>query len=155
MARRKRSDSLDTAKKIAAKAFDEILPPDHIVLDDGDRVFFRNVISEFAKSEWTDHQLEIAGMLARTMADLDREQRTLRNEGFIAVRENGTTVENPRSRVVKSLTGDILSLRRSLSLHARAKGGESRDVAKRRGQKKVIEKGVCVDDDLIARPTVN
>jgi len=55
-------------------------------------------------------------MLARTMADLNREQQELRKEGYISVRANGTTVENPRLRVQKSLSGDVLAMRRSLSL---------------------------------------
>ena len=84
------------------------------------------------------------------MADLEREQRMLRAEGFIAVRENGTSVENPRSRVVKSLTGDILSLRRSLSLHARARGGEAEKIGPRRAIAKAIEADNVLTDDLLA-----
>lgn len=137
---------------IKAYFMDITLPP-HIDLDKEDMVFFNNVIAEFAKAEWTDHQLEIAAMLARVMADLDREQRALRKEGYIAVRENGTTVENPRSRVTKSLTGDILSLRRSLSLHARARGGNARDIGKRRDIAKGLENEMGgVDMSLIATP---
>jgi hypothetical protein len=48
--------------------------------------------------------------------------------------------------------GTILSMRRSLSLHARAQGGETRDIGKRRGQTKEIESGNPLNDDLIARP---
>jgi hypothetical protein len=44
------------------------------------------VIAEFAKSEWTAHQLEIAAMLARTMADLNREQMALRTRARKAAR---------------------------------------------------------------------
>ena len=114
-------------------------------------VFFDSVISEFAKSEWTTHQLEIACVLARTIAELNKEQKRLREEGTIAVRENGTTVENPRMRVVKSLTGDILSLRRSLALHARARTGDNRLAAKEK--KEAINYQSKGDlDDLIARP---
>jgi hypothetical protein len=131
------------------------MPPAHITMDECDWPFWRNVVAEFAKAEWTDHQLELAAMLARTMADLAREQKTLRIEGFISVRENGTSVENPRARAVKSLTGDILSLRRSLALHARARSGDSRNDANRREAAKTIETGADVDDDLIARPTAH
>ena len=112
---------------------------------------FANVIEEFARSDWTAHQLEIAAMLARTMNDINREQQELRIEGYISVRQNGTTVENPRQRVVKSLTGDLLSLRRSLSLHARARG-EARDIAKRSTIAKEIESDNPLEDDLLARP---
>jgi len=149
--RKQRIDSNAAAVKIMQGSVRHIAPPSHVPLDDCDWPFFENVIGEFARSEWTEHQLEIAAMLARTLASLEQEQRTLRIEGFIAVRENGTTVENPRARAVKSLTGDILSLRRSLSLHARAKSGEARDVAKRQAQASEIE--TALDDDLLARPT--
>jgi len=97
------------------------------------------------------HQLEIAAMIARTMNDINREHQELRKEGYISVRQNGTTVENRRQRVVKSLTGDLLSLRRSSSLHARARG-EARDVAKRSAIAKEIEGDNPLDDELLARP---
>lgn len=150
MTRKQRVDSNAAAVKIMQGSTRQIQPPSHVPLEDMDWPFFENVIEEFARSEWTEHQVELAAMLARTMAQLEEEQRTLRKEGYIAVRENGTTVENPRARAVKSLTGDILSFRRSLSLHARAKQGEARDVAKRQSQAKAIE--ADLGDELIARP---
>lgn len=153
MARKQRVDSNAAAVQIMQGSTRQIQPPSHVPLDDMDWPFFENVIEEFARSEWTEHQIELAAMLARTMAQLEQEQRTLRTEGYIAVRENGTTVENPRARAVKSLTGDILSFRRSLSLHARAKQGEARDVAKRQAQAKAIEADLG-GDDLLATPTM-
>ncbi len=150
MARKQRADSVSAAVQAATAT--PIHPPSHVPLSDEDKPFFANVIEEFARSEWTAHQLELAAMLARSMADLNREQQTLRNEGFIAVRENGTTVENPRARVVKSLTGDIYSGRRSLALHARARsGGDNRNVATRNKTLKDAQ-GEPNDDDLLARP---
>ena len=92
-------------------------------------------------------------MIARTMNDINREHQELRKEGYISVRQNGTTVENRRQRVVKSLTGDLLSLRRSSSLHALARArGEARDVAKRSAIAKEIEGDNPLDDELLARP---
>ena len=146
--RRARADSASEA--VRAMAGQSIVPPSSVPMDDGDMGFFANVLAEFARVEWTAHQLELAAILARTVADLVDEQRLLRTEGYILERGNGTTVENPRSRVVKGLTGDILSLRRSLSLHARARGGETRDIARRRELNKANE--VEEDDDLLARP---
>lgn len=132
MARKARSDSASEAVRIMTGSAKEIGPPSHVPLDDMDWPYWHSVVAEFARAEWTEHQLELAAMLARTMANLEQEQRTLRAEGFIAVRENGTSVENPRSRAVKSLTGDILSLRRSLALHARARSGDNRDAGNQR-----------------------
>jgi hypothetical protein len=150
MGKRSPVTSPSTAVRIMQGATRQIQPPSHVPLEDCDWPFFENVIEEFARSEWTEHAIEIAAMLSRTLADLEREQRTLRTEGMIAVRENGTTVENPRMRAVKSLTGDVLSLRRSLQLHARAKQGE----IQKTGDRKAIGKAIEADmgDELLARP---
>lgn len=128
-----------------------IQPPSNVPLDARDMPFFASVIDEFARSEWTAHQLEIAAMLARTMSDMEQEQRALRVEGSVLATERGTPVVNPRKTVVQMHASTILSYRRSLQLHARAQGGEARDVAKRRGIAKGVE-GDAPEDDLLARP---
>ncbi|MBX5279120.1 terminase small subunit [Rhizobium sp. NLR10a] len=153
MAKRKaRIDSAAEAVRVMAKATADILPPDNVPLDDEDLPFFRNVISEYARSDWSAHQLELAAMLARTMADLTREQKLLRDEGGVAYSEKGTPVANPRKSIVQMHASSILSFRRSLSLHARAQAGEARDVAKRRAAAKAIEGDNPLEDDLLARP---
>lgn len=150
--RKARIDSASEAVRVMAKATTEIEPPDNVPLDDEDRPFFRNVIAEYARSEWSAHQLELAAMLARTMADLTREQALLRAEGGVAYSEKGTPVANPRKSIVQMHAGSILSFRRSLALHARAQAGEARDVAKRREAAKGIESDNPLEDDLLARP---
>jgi hypothetical protein len=153
MAKRKaRIDSAAEAVRVMAKATTEIEPPANVPLDDEDFPFFRNVIAEYARSEWSSHQLELAAMLARTMADLTREQKLLRDEGGVAFSEKGTPVANPRKSIVQMHASSILSFRRSLSLHARAQAGEARDVAKRREAAKDIEGDNPLEDDLLARP---
>ena len=149
MAWRLRIDGPTAAVEVMKGAMREIAPPGHVRMGDDDWPFWHSVISEFAKSEWTDHLLELAAMLARSMADLEREQHQLRVEGFIDTRANGTTVENPRSRVVKGLTSDILSLRRSLALHARARSGDTRNTGTRRAGEKAIEAENSLMDDLL------
>nr|WP_314095180.1 terminase small subunit [uncultured Shinella sp.] len=149
MARKKdRVDSLSEAVRIASA--DEVQLPANVPLDEGDVPFFRNVIAEYARAEWSAHQLEIAAMLARTMADLTREQKLLRDEGGVALSEKGTPVANPRKAIVQMHASSILSFRRSLALHARGHGGEARDTAKRREAAKDIEAGADSDDDLLA-----
>lgn len=153
MAKRKaRIDSATEAVRVMAKATAEIQPPPNVPLDEGDLPFFHNVIAEYARSEWSAHQLEIAAMLARTMADLTREQALLREEGAVAKSEKGTPVANPRKAIVQMHASSILSFRRSLSLHARAIQGEARDAAKRREAAKDIEGDNPLEDDLLARP---
>ena len=153
MAKRKaRIDSAAEAVRVMGRAATEIAPPANVPLTDRDLPFFVNVVAEFARSEWTEHQLEIAAMLARTMSDLIREQDLLRDEGGIAYSMKGTPVANPRKAIVAMYAGSILSFRRSLSLHARAQSGESRDVAKRREAAKQIEGDNPLEDDLLAKP---
>ena len=64
------------------------------------------------------------------------------------VSAGGSPCQNPRLGGVRMLDTSIMATRRSLQLHARAKGGESRDVGKRRE----IAKGFDgdLDDDLLA-----
>lgn len=148
--RKARIDSADEKVRVMASATAEILPPNNVPLDAGDMPFFQSVIAEYARADWSAHQLELAAMLARTMADLTREQQLLRDEGSVAYSDKGTPVANPRKAVVQMHAGSILSFRRSLSLHARAQTGEARDVAKRRDAAKGIEGNANQDDDLLA-----
>ena len=150
MARRPRIDSSAEAVRIMAGAKRELQPPSHVPLDDMDWPYWHSVVAEFARAEWTEHNLELAAMLARTMANVELEQRTLRAEGYVAESQRGTPVVNPRSMAVQALTGQILSLRRSLALHARARNGDNRNAAVRKGQSKEIEQQFS--DDLLAAP---
>ena len=149
MARKQRIDSASAAVKIMAWAMRELAPPSHVPLEDCDWPFFHSVVAEFSRAEWTDHALELAAMLARDMANLERNQRQLREEGEVTVTERGTPVVNPRKAVVQATQSGILAMRRSLSLHARAQGGEARDVAKRRGIAKGVEADNPLDDPLL------
>jgi hypothetical protein len=150
MPRRTRIDSAAAAVQTAAASAKRIAPPSNVPLDKRDLPFFASVLAEFARSEWTAHQLELAAMLARTMADLNDEQIAMRAEGSILYTEKGTPVINPRKTAIQMHYSNIHSARRSLSLHARAQGGETRDVGKRREQAKEYE--ADAGDDLLARP---
>ena len=75
----------------------------------------------------------------------------MREEGYFTVRENGTTVENPRTRIANSLTSDLLSLRRSLGANALARG-EAHVTSKKTQIAKAIEADNPLDVGLIARP---
>lgn len=149
MARKKRADSTD--ELVRAMQAGPIHPPSHVPLTSEDLPFFANVIDEFARSEWTAHQLELAAMLSRIMCDLNEAQQTLRDEGPTTKSDRGTPVANPLVSIVKGFTGDILSMRRSLALHARARAnGDNRNKA----HTNKVAKGAqdAVGDDLLARP---
>lgn len=150
--RKQRIDSAPEAVRVMQRAAVEIVPPSNVPLDEADKPFFASVIAEFARSEWSAHQLELAAMLARKMRMLRDELEALDNEGTISATANGTPCQNPRIGAVRMLDTSIMATRRSLSLHARAREGEGRDVAKRRGMAKAIEADNPLDDELLARP---
>lgn len=139
-----------SAIRIMQGASREIAPPGHVRLQDEDWPFWHSVIAEFARAEWTDHQLELAAFLARDMANLEREQFELRREGSVMATERGTPVVNPRKAVVQATASTILSMRRSLSLHARAQGGEAREVGKRKAIGRAVESESGGLDRLLA-----
>lgn len=156
MPRRQRVDSIKAQQVIVAKVSRIIDPPAHLPLQAGDVPFWESVLGEFARTEWTAHQLELAAMLARTMADVERNQMLIRSEGEVVMTERGQPVPNPRLAALRMQMTNVLAYRRSLGVHARGKDGEARDVAKRRAQTKAIEAEVTAAvDDFIARPTVN
>ena len=96
--RKARIDSAGEAVRVMGKAgTKEVAPPPNVPLDAEDLPFFQSVIAEYARSEWSAHQLELAAM-ARTMADLTREQQLLRTEGGVAYSEKGTPVAEIRAR---------------------------------------------------------
>ena len=152
MARKQRVDSASAAVKIMQGAVREVAPPAHVLLGEEDWPYWHSVVAEFPKIEWTDHQLEVAAQLAKSMADLERERNTLRGEGYVTALESGKTIVNPRHGVARDLTNSVMSLRRNLSLHARAREGEARDVGKRRAIASGVEADNPLDDPLIARP---
>jgi hypothetical protein len=152
--KRHRIDTVAGAIATAAGLARDVSPPEHVSLDECDMPYWESVVAEFAHAEWTAHQLEVAAQLAKAMADLETERNALRAEGYV-LKFSGKVVANPRHGIARDLTNSVMSLRRNLSLHARAQGGEARDVAKRRGHAKAIEAALTVDDDFIGRPTVN
>lgn len=147
--RKDRIDTLaGTAQVVAIAKAAALKPPKHVKLAKCDKPFFDSVIAEFARSEWTNHGLELAAILARAMSDLVREQAALREEGSVIVAGNGSTKTNPRQTVVNNLATTILSMRRSLSLQAHAKSGDAADIAKRRQIAKTIEADTLAGDLL-------
>ena len=128
-----------TAHAAIAASAKSIDVPAHVPLDNEELPFWKSVIAEFARSEWTDHQLELAAMLARTMSSMESEQRYLKSEGSVLLSARGTPVVNPRKSIIQMHAGTVLAIRRSLSLHARAQNGEAEKIGPRRAQAKAVE----------------
>lgn len=154
--RKARIDSAEEQVRVMTGAATQINPPENVPLDEGDLVFFHNIIDEFARVEWTPHQIELAAMLARTMADMVDAQQQLREQGWVVYSEKGTPVPNPLKSIVQMHAGTIFSMRRSLSLHATGKTGvQNKDLGNQRRKMKDVEGQSPLnddDDDLIATP---
>ena len=151
MARKPKITSVAEVSRIMQAASKPIHPPACVPLDAEDMPFFDAVVAEFARAEWTEHSLQLAANLARMMADLTREQIALREEGSISESAKGTPVINPRKTAVQMYAGSILSIRRSLSLHARAQSGTNHKAGERGNKAKSIEGQSPDDDDLIGK----
>ena len=152
MTKRERADAAAAQVRVMAAAAKPIEPPSNVPLTEQDMPFFASVLAEFARSEWTAHQLELAAMLARKMRLLRDELESLEAEGFVLRDEGRAAAQNPRLGGVRMLDTSIMATRRTLQLHARATQGEARDVAKRRDMAKGLEADNPLDDDLLARP---
>jgi hypothetical protein len=130
----------------------DLQPPAHVPLTDDELPFWRSLLGEMAKAEWSAHQLELAALTARDMAFLSSELRRLQEEGSVLFTGKGSAYANPRVSVVHGAQARILAARRSLSIHGRAQGGEARDVATRRQHMRAIEDDNPLADELLARP---
>lgn len=159
MSRKSRTDSTVEMLRIAEGAEKQIAPPSHVRMGDNDWPFWHSVVAEYARADWTEHQLECAAVLARSMADLELNQWLLRQEGTVVEREilDGKgevkkiiSFPNARAGMVQALMSQVLSMRRSLALHARAKSGSNADAAKQRDANKTTEKKVKSKDHLLA-----
>lgn len=149
-ARRTRSDSTANLHRVLAGANVEIAPPCHVPLAQEDMPFWYSIIEEFAKADWSPHKLDMAAILARTMADLASEQRQLGTEGAVLQRNDGSQRSNPRLRIVNGLHGQVLAIRRSLGLTGRAKAGSTRDAVRLREANRRTERAADGGHDLLA-----
>lgn len=139
--------------RIMAGAAKDVVPPDHVPLRARELPFFDNIIKEFARAEWSSHQIELAAMLARMMSDMVDEHEALRSEGSVIKNAKGTPVMNPRRTVLQMCSVAILNMRRSLSLNADVRGMKSNDKAHHKAKAKEIEEdNPLAPESLLAVP---
>ncbi|WP_326525522.1 hypothetical protein [Sphingomonas sp.] len=132
-----------------------VRPPAGMKLTAAETAVFAEVVAEIPKVDLSDHQIRLAGMLAREIHSQTVESQTLAREGKVIADRHGVPMQNPRTKVVQQCTASVLSLRRTLGLTARAlAGGDSRRVAIRRAHHLASEHMLdnMDDDDLLARP---
>jgi len=154
MPRKQRIDSITAHVEVMQAAIKDLQPPEHIPLSKLDLPFWRSVTSEKPKAEWTDHDLEIAALLAMSLRKMGQQEVQVDIEGPVIKTAGGNMAQNPRCRVVADLHARVIKYRQTLGIHNRAKNGEARDVLRRRNQAFAVEADNPMDDDLLARPTV-
>jgi hypothetical protein len=131
-------------RETKAAAFTPILPPASVPLEKADLPFFHAIIDEFTRAEWSDHQLQVAAMLARIMHEMVLDQIRLREEGPVTISARGLPMPNPLKTSIQQGASTIISLRRTLSLQANSHA-DSRTLTRERAARKNIE-GTLVED---------
>ena len=132
----------------------DIQPPSSMEFTDDQLEIFHEVIAEFAKIDWSRHNIRLAAMLARTMKMAEEAQDDLITEGFTTTTTNGGERSHPLVTVLQNLSGQIMNLRRTLALHATA-GSSKADTGRQRAIRKGQEDNSPFnndDDGLISRP---
>lgn len=152
--RRRRADSKEAAVQDMLNSERVITPPADTFLTNNEHLLFAEIVAELPRGEWTQHMIRLAADLARTMADARDETDAIRREGSVVTGAAGGPIRNPRCAQLASLQATITSMRRSLAIHSRAKGGmDTQGLARRRDTQRANEAFPLDDDeDLLARP---
>ena len=90
--------------------------PSHTLLRPGDQAFWDGIILSRAHDEWTKADLVVAAQLARTQADIEKQQQLLDCEGAVIDNARGTPVMNPRVSVLEGLARREMALMRTLRM---------------------------------------
>jgi len=120
--RKQRSDSV-TAAVAASQRASGITIPDHINLRPCDLPFFNAGLK--SRDDWQEYEFSVLAQWARALADYEKLQNDLTTEGTIL---KGRI--NPKCQLTETLCRRAMALARTLQIHARAKRGEARDVAR-------------------------
>lgn len=153
MSRKQRIDSATAAVRVMQGATQgELEPPEHISVPDGARPFWKAIIRARTREEWlaAPSLMNAAANLAWTQWQIDRVRRQIDGEDEIA---EGSTAAQLGSMLLKMQRLEMGYLR-VLQQHGRATEGEARDVAKRRQASREIVADNPLDDELLARPSI-
>jgi hypothetical protein len=147
-ARKQRIDSATAAVRVMASALDTLSPPEHCPLPEAAMPFWEAITRGRTREEWegTPALLATASNLAWTQWQIQKLREAIENDPL------------PEAKMVSRMS-DLQRLEmaylRTLQQHGRGAEGEARDVGKRRAQASGIVKDNPMDDDLIARPSLN
>ena len=120
-----------------------------------ERKIFDEIIDVRDESHWTPHRLAIATLLARTIYMVQLPQDAIERDGFVTVNGRGNPEVHPNVRIASQGIQQICAYRRSLGIHARALGGEARDIARRRRITLEHQRNAPPFGDDFARPNLS
>lgn len=148
----KSTTAIAAVEAMKAAADGPLLPPAHVKLRDGDLDFWHSIVRARARKEWSENDLVVAAQLARTQADIEREQKLLDDEGTVVENQRGTQVMNPRVTVLEQLARREMALMRSLKMGGSHSGPDARDVQKLRQLERDASaaRDEVLADDLLA-----
>jgi len=151
--KRARSTGVDGAVKAMSDAANgPPSPPAHIRMRAGDEPFWFGIVRARAYDEWTECDLVVAAQLARTQADIEREQYALDNEGTTLENARGTKVANPHVAVLENLARREMALMRALRMSGSSVADPRDDKVRRRIQKEAEKiRKEMEEDELLAR----
>jgi hypothetical protein len=125
-------------------AKDDLQPPAHVRLRDGDGPFWAGVVRARARDEWTEADLIVAAQLARCLHDIEKEQAALDVEGTVIENDRKTMVVNPRVSVLEQFARREMALMRTLRMGGRI-AGDARDES---GKRKIERQSRKVREEL-------
>lgn len=148
MSRKQRIDSATAAVAVMIDhAKGELQPPQHANLNESALPFWRAIVCGRAREEWegTPALMSTAASLAWTQWQVAKLRGEIENDPL------------PDAKAVQRVS-DLQRLEmgylRVLQQHGRAAQGESRDVRSRREAARGIASDNPLDDDLLARPSL-
>jgi hypothetical protein len=119
--KRARSDSAASAvKAMVSASLPDLQPPAHVTLSDSALRFWGGITRARAREEWREVDLVVAAQLAECQALIEQESALLRSEGTLMDNGRGTSVENPRNRVIQNLAQREMALMRTLLMGGKA-----------------------------------
>lgn len=125
--------------------------PGHVKLRAGDAPFWDGIVRARAYDEWTGPDLVVAAQLARTQADIEREQELVDAEGWVIENQRGTPIANPRVAVLENLARREMALMRALRMAGKEGGDVRQDIGRRKIQREAERvRNDLADDELLA-----
>ena len=152
MTKRQRLDSAGEQVAVANRVRAAIVPPAHVSLTEEQMKFWDATTNQPGR-DWPADDLEIAALLCRSLARLERETRLLDTEDSVIVSAKGAQMANPRLRIIGDMHAQVLKYRQDLRINDRGKNGERRDADKRRAAVADLDgrfERQETDDDLLA-----